>query len=55
MAAFFCEVWEHILTPDFLNRVRQKYHFEEADWIELRTVAGPAHANHPGQYMNASL
>ncbi len=39
MAAFFCEVWEHILTPDFLNRVRQKYHFEEADWIELRTVA----------------
>lgn len=39
MAAFFCQVWGQILTPDFLNRVRQKYHFEEANFIELYTVA----------------
>lgn len=39
MAAFFSEVLDKVLSPVFLRKVREKYHFTEVQAEELRTVA----------------
>ena len=39
MAAFFREVLDDFLTPEFLEGVRKKYHFEQDGFMELHTAA----------------
>ena len=39
MAAFFTEVLDRLQTFDFLERVRNKYHFNDAQSDELKAVA----------------
>lgn len=39
MKAFFSQVLDEFLTPDFLEGARKKYHFAKAQFTELQAVA----------------